>query len=380
MQGPGEGQPTRLMRWLALSLLLHAVAFVSWHGVRQWALARPDAVPQWVREAVLPAPPKPNDPLVARPPTPQEEQAVEIPLQFLEVDPSLVTDQEPPKTPYYSTANTLAGNPNPPVANATQPRIEGRRPDRPATMDVQRPSPEMPVPAQPVAPTQTVQAKEATPEKPQAKPADVAKAAEKPREERPKPEEAKEGGLKPGDMQLAKANPKAVSPTPQPQPQRKAQPEQRAQAAQEETAPPRKAIKRLAQAREQKGVVVTEKMQQEGGVKRFSVEASLDVRSSPFASYDRQLIYAVQQRWYALLEEHKYALDRYGRVVLKFQLRSDGMVADMTQVSSDVGDLWALLCESAVMSQAPYAPWPEAMRRLVGKETREITFTFHYDN
>ena len=72
--------------------------------------------------------------------------------------------------------------------------------------------------------------------------------------------------------------------------------------------------------------------------------------------------------------------DRYGRVVIKFQLRSNGSVADMTQVSSDVGDLWSLLCESAVMSQAPYAPWPESMRRLVGKDSREITFTFHYDN
>jgi len=370
----------RLGRWLAISLLLHAVAFVAWRGVRELALSRPDAVPEWIREAVLPQTPKPDAALAARPPSPQEEPAMEIPLQFLEVDPSLVTEQEPSKTPYYSTANTLAGNPNPPVAEATKPRVEGRRPDRPATMDVQRPSPEMPVPATPAAPSPVAKAVETAPEKPLAKPADLAKAPEKPREERPKLEEVKDAGLKPGDMQIAKANPKAITPKPTPEPPRKAQTEQRPQAAQDEAAPPRKAIKRLAQAREQKGVVVTEKMQQEGGVKRFSVEASLDVRSSPFASYDRQLIYAVQQRWYALLEEHRYALDRYGRVVLKFQLRSDGMVADMTQVSSDVGDLWSLICESAVMSQAPYAPWPESMRRLVGKDTREITFTFHYDN
>ncbi len=353
------------------------MAFLSWNGVRQLALQRPEAVPQWVRDTVLPPPPAPEPAMPPQPRT-EAERAVEIPLQFLEVDPTLVTEQEPKDTPYYSTANTLAGNPNPPVAEATVPRVEGRRPDRPATLDVQRAATTPPEPVAAPVPPQVTKAAETPPAKSEAKPAEAAKAPEKARQAQPMSEETKPGGLKPGETQLAKAVPNPV--TPSAQSPRRAQPEQKAAAAQEATTPPRKAIKRLAQAREQKGVVVTEKMQQEGGVKRFSVEASLDVRSSPFASYDRQLIYAVQQRWYALLEEHRYALDRYGRVVIKFQLRSNGSVADMTQVSSDVGDLWALLCESAVMSQAPYAPWPESMRRLVGKDSREITFTFHYDN
>jgi hypothetical protein len=119
-------------------------------------------------------------------------------------------------------------------------------------------------------------------------------------------------------------------------------------------------------------------MKQDGGVRRFSMEASLDVKESPFANYDQALIYAVQQRWYALLDEHHYALDRVGRVVLKFQLRADGTIADMTQVESQVGEIWSLLCESAILSQAPYARWPESMRRTIGRDSREITFTFHY--
>ena len=113
--GPGDDRPTRLGRWLVASLLLHVLAFLSWNGVRQLALQRPEAVPQWVRNAVLPPPPKP-EPAKPLQPRPENEQAVEIPLQFLEVDPALVTDQEPKNTPFYSTANTLAGNPNPPVA------------------------------------------------------------------------------------------------------------------------------------------------------------------------------------------------------------------------------------------------------------------------
>jgi len=210
------------------------------------------------------------------------------------------------------------------------------------------------------------------------KPAEVAKQVQPARESKPRVDEVREGGLKAGETQIAKAVPNPAVPTPQAP--RKAQAEEKPQDAQDEVAPPRKAIKRLAQAREQKGAIVGEKMQQDGGVKRFSVESSLDVRSSPFANYDKQLIYAVQQRWYALLEEHHYSLDRIGKVVIKFKLRSDGSVSDMTQVQSQVGDLWSLLCESAVMSQAPYARWPEGMRRIVGKDSRDITFTFHYDN
>jgi hypothetical protein len=43
-----------------------------------------------------------------------------------------------------------------------------------------------------------------------------------------------------------------------------------------------------------------------------------------------------------------------------------------------VGEIWSLLCESAILSQAPYARWPESMRRTIGRDSREITFTFHY--
>ncbi|MFM7102498.1 MAG: hypothetical protein ACKO3N_15165, partial [Verrucomicrobiota bacterium] len=191
-----------------------------------------------------------------------------------------------------------------------------------------------------------------------------------------------EGGRRPGEMQMAKANPDARVERPpatagrKPRERQEAQETREAQEAQP-SAPARK-YRRVAEAREAKGLLVGEKMRQEGGVPRFQLESSLDVKASPFANYDAQLIYAVQQRWYALLDEQKFALERTGKVVVRFNLHADGTISDLTQVQSDVGDLWAFVCESAVMTPAPYARWPASMRRLIGRDVREVTFTFHY--
>jgi len=378
LREPAEGRLGGIGRWLLVSLAVHALAFISWKGLQEWALRRPATLPEWVKSAVLPPPPVAPDPLKANRPKPPVEDAEEIPLAFIEVDPSQAVPTPPKDSALYSTANTLAGNPNPVVAEARQPRVEGRKPDTQRIMDVARPAETTPPPPPTPAPPTPVKPVETPAESKTVKPAEVAKQVQPARESKPRVDEVREGGLKAGETQIAKAVPNPAVPTPQAP--RKAQAEEKPQDAQDEVAPPRKAIKRLAQAREQKGAIVGEKMQQDGGVKRFSVESSLDVRSSPFANYDKQLIYAVQQRWYALLEEHHYSLDRIGKVVIKFKLRSDGSVSDMTQVQSQVGDLWSLLCESAVMSQAPYARWPEGMRRIVGKDSRDITFTFHYDN
>jgi hypothetical protein len=365
-------------RWLLVSLLLHFLALGLWEGARRLALSRPEAVPDWMRTALLPPKPLTPEELAARKPIVEPETEVEIPLSFLEVDPSQAVPQAAKDARFVSTVNTLAANPNPPVQDSTTPRIEGKREDIPRILEVVRASPPQPAPQPRPEPAPSPEkAVETPPVKPAPKVAEVASPAKEVKEARPKEEDVKEGGLRAGETQLAKITPNPV--VPRPQVARPAQPPQESKTAQEEAAPPRKVITRLADARQQKGVIVGEKMKQEGGVRRFAVEPSLDVKESPFASYDQQMIYAVQQRWYALLDEHHYSLDRVGKVVLKFRLRADGTVADMTQVESEVGDIWSLLCESAVLSQAPYARWPEAMRRQVGRDSREITFTFHYN-
>src|SRR5437016_35348 len=143
------------------------------------------------------------------------------------------------------------------------------------------------------------------------------------------------------------------------------------------TPPPR--LRRLADARREKGMVAGEKMKQQGGVKRFSLEPSFDVRSTPFGAYDAKIIAAIQKRWYDLLDARDFAASYSGKVVLEFRLNSDGRVSDMKMSQNDVTEILGLLCQRAVQDPAPFDPWPSDLRRLVGKEFREVRFTFYYN-
>lgn len=120
------------------------------------------------------------------------------------------------------------------------------------------------------------------------------------------------------------------------------------------------------------------KMLQNGGAPRAALVPSLNVKASPFGAYDEQFIEAVTQRWYDLLDNQQFALDRTGKVVVKFHLNYDGTISDMNVLQNNVGVLLATLCEDAIHDPAPYAAWPEEMHRTIGKNYREITFTFFY--
>jgi hypothetical protein len=50
----------------------------------------------------------------------------------------------------------------------------------------------------------------------------------------------------------------------------------------------------------------------------------------------------------------------------------------MTLMQNTVDLTLALLCESAIRDSAPFAAWPADMRRMIGADFREVTFTFFY--
>ena len=87
---------------------------------------------------------------------------------------------------------------------------------------------------------------------------------------------------------------------------------------------------------------------------------------------------AVRDRWYALLDERRYAADNPGRVVLHFSLHSDGCVSDIKVAASTVSEVLELLCEKAVLDPAPYATWPSDMRYANGSDVRPFKFLFIY--
>jgi hypothetical protein len=135
----------------------------------------------------------------------------------------------------------------------------------------------------------------------------------------------------------------------------------------------------MAEAARRKGALPSERMKQEGGVKQFGLASTLDVKATPFGSYDAAIIAAIRQHWYNLLESRPFAANYSGKVVLEFRLNSDGSVSHMKMNENTVTDILGLLCQRAVQEPAPFAKWPADLRRMVGKEYREVRFTFYYN-
>ena len=244
----------------------------------------------------------------------------EIPLTFLEVDPALSVPEPPKDAKFYGAQNSLAANPN--ERDKPDPKVDGKQNKIVRAEDVPKPFPLQPS----VAPPQP-------------------KAQEQPK---PKTEA-------PGD--LVKLDPKDL--TAQSKPTVREKP------------------RTLAEARAQKNMLAGEKVQQDAGTKKRG-QVSFNVKATPFGSYDAAFIAAVQQRWYDLLDTSHFS-QKSGKVVLEFRLMYDGRITDMKMSDNDVGDLLGLLCERAVLDPAPYAPWPSDMRRLIGHNYREVTFTFYYN-
>ena len=137
---------------------------------------------------------------------------------------------------------------------------------------------------------------------------------------------------------------------------------------------PRTIKQAMAQQNHPPGV----QMRQEGGAHRLALAPSFDVKATEFGAYDAAFVEAVTQRWYDLLDSQQFAMDRSGKVTLRFRLNYDGAITDMNVVQNTVGDLLGYVCQKAISDPAPYAPWPSDMRRKFGENYREITFTFYY--
>jgi hypothetical protein len=100
-----------------------------------------------------------------------------------------------------------------------------------------------------------------------------------------------------------------------------------------------------------------------------------DERKSAFGLYDAAVVEAVQNRWYRLLEKHRIKSD--GKVVVGFRLHADGRATEVTIVYEELDEATSALCQRAILDTAPYPPMPQEVRRLLGKNYREVRFTFH---
>jgi hypothetical protein len=252
-----------------------------------------------------------------------QNQNVQPPLVFVDVNPEQATTEAPKNTKYYSNKNSRAANPTPNDKDTV--KFTGKQTEMVKTENVPRPNFSKLQPAPPARQTQE--------------------------ETQPKP------ALNPGDLTLG--NP---------------QDELRQTQGDAEQQRPRTLKQALALANRLPGV----QMRQDGGVRREALVPSLDVKATPFGAYDAAFIEAVTQRWYDLLDRHNFAEDRSGKVTVQFHLNYDGSISNVKILDNTVGDVLGYVCEEAVTEPAPYERWPSDMRRMVGADYREITFTFYY--
>ena len=343
-QNTSDATNPLLIRALVISVVVHLFLYGGYQLGNHYGLWKKDWRPAWLvaLEKSLHWIP-PAKPLNAK--TLQQQQFKQPPqLVFLDVDPAVVTPEPPKNAKYYSSRNSQAANVEATIENAENPNIKGSKSQTGRTTESKSSKSSQLQPSPP---------------KPEQKPV---KEPDQP-ESKPKPA----GGKAPGDLAMAKPaehpgeaeTPKTADPG-------------------ESVTPVHKRPNTLVEAK-MREALAGHKMQENGGVKRHLKFDSLDAKATPFGEYDRQLIEAIQNRWFDLLEEKSFSRDRTGRVVLEFNLNADGRITDMKIVENTVDELLAYVCEKAVMDPAPYAPWPADMRRLLDSNQRDIRFTFYYE-
>jgi hypothetical protein len=281
------------------------------------------------------------------------------------VDVSHADSDAPSKTQFYSNKNSRAANQD--DANSNTPKITGTQAEVPRTENVPKFVKQSgSTPTEGVKDTKPSEAPKPTPK--EAPKTDNAPQLAKLEPSMPPP------SLTPLTTTPAPQQPQTPGETDKPTPQKDIPPTPTPDQPQPQQDRPRT----LRQALAQRDQLPGPQMQQDGGVPRRAMWSSLDVKATAFGDYDRELIEAVQQRWDDLLDNHRYAEDRDGKVILRFKLKPDGTVIEMQTLENNVGEVLGYLCQEAIEEAAPFAKWPPDMVRMIGTNYRDITFTFYY--
>lgn len=330
----------QLLVWaFGISVAAHLLFYGTFQLGERWGWWKRDLMPSWLKST--------RQKLVeiqkaAQKQAQLKQQQPEVPLMFVEVDPTVATQEAPKKATHYSSRNSKAANPDATI-DSQLPKITGTQTHVPKTQDAARPKPRT---LQPSTPS----------------PAPTPGEAEKEEKAMPK------GGPKPGDLAMAK-------PSEQP-----GEGLLEHKDTGEAKVPTHKRPRTLVEAMQQQPMAIPgQKMKQEGGVRRHLDSSAFDTIATPFGEYDAQLVNAISSHWWDLLDRAGFSEDRHGRVTVQFTLHSDGRVTDVTIMQSNVGDLLSSVCKLAIVDPAPYAPWPADMRRYFGKDSIDITFTFWYE-
>jgi hypothetical protein len=104
---------------------------------------------------------------------------------------------------------------------------------------------------------------------------------------------------------------------------------------------------------------------------------AVDARWSQYGEYLRRMIDTVQIQWERILVQWNANASSGSSVTVKFVMDSEGRIAQIINVDSTANDTASRACVSAITDRAPYGPWTDDMKAVLG-EKQEMTFTFYY--
>jgi TonB family protein len=114
------------------------------------------------------------------------------------------------------------------------------------------------------------------------------------------------------------------------------------------------------------------------------INKPLSSNATPFNEYDKAMVDLISSNWYGIISKRVYAkFERYqpdiGKIVVRYRLNYDGSVTNVQVMASNMNRLYDQACEEALKKSSPFSKWPSDMEKMVGKNYREITFTFYYE-
>ena len=94
--------------------------------------------------------------------------------------------------------------------------------------------------------------------------------------------------------------------------------------------------------------------------------------------YDKRLIKSINNRWEQIISSSVVSQE-VGSVVVTFNLWENGEVTNVQVERSTVDSIFSIKCERAITELAPYDPWPDKMKEIIGSDRRLVRFTFKYN-
>jgi hypothetical protein len=104
---------------------------------------------------------------------------------------------------------------------------------------------------------------------------------------------------------------------------------------------------------------------------------AFDAKWSNYGAYLQRLIETVQVQWERILNESRTSPPAGSYVIVTFELDSAGRIAQILEVESHSTEQAARACVSGITDRAPYGPWTEDMKAVLG-EKQKMTFSFYY--